>query len=38
VEVLRPHLVISGIALPGRSGIELIGELRAHFPTYACWS
>ena len=32
VQELRPHLVISDIALPGRSGIELIGELRAHFP------
>jgi DNA-binding NarL/FixJ family response regulator len=32
VERLQPHLVISDIALPGRSGIELIGELRARFP------
>jgi DNA-binding NarL/FixJ family response regulator len=33
VERLQPALVISDIALPGRSGIELIGELRARFPT-----
>jgi DNA-binding NarL/FixJ family response regulator len=32
VERLQPNLVITDIALPGRSGIELIRELRARFP------
>jgi DNA-binding NarL/FixJ family response regulator len=32
VQRVRPDLVISDIALPGRSGIEVIGELRASCP------
>lgn len=32
VERLEPRLVITELALPGRSGLELIKDLRAHHP------
>lgn len=32
VQKLKPDLVLTDISLPGRNGIELIKDVRAHFP------